>query len=199
MSDPYGTIDSMDTCISCGGNRIKQWRSLPHNGFCWPCYDKLLEERRQRRAAAPTCLYRLHDPFGVLLYVGVSMAPRRRWKEHRTWMWWWPQVADKTTEWYPDEATARRAELAAIRTELPRFNGIGYGEEIGTPAGPGMPDGVPPQPAVSDEEIVGHIRPGQYTLEWLIWRALIRETALTPEEQAVVLGGRIVSPDQHLR
>lgn len=68
-------------------------------------------------------VYWVYDASGVLLYIGCSMNPRRRWSEH---------VADKR-EWIGFAArfrlqgpynyeTARRLERAAIDSHEPPFN-----------------------------------------------------------------------------
>lgn len=69
-----------------------------------------------------TALYRLFDAEGVLLYVGISHDPEKRWTEHAKFKDWWGLVAKKATEWFEERSHAARAEEAAIRAEKPRFN-----------------------------------------------------------------------------
>lgn len=68
-----------------------------------------------------TALYRFFDEDGALLYIGITVNPRVRWRDHagRTW---WPDVATKTLEWHTNRADAEAAEREAIRVELPRYN-----------------------------------------------------------------------------
>lgn len=69
-----------------------------------------------------TAVYRLYDADGSLLYVGTSNQPEARWKQHAPEKPWWPQVARKDIEWYPDRPKALTAEALAIITESPRYN-----------------------------------------------------------------------------
>ena len=39
----------------------------------------------------PTCLYRVHDAQGGLLYVGIAGNPGRRFQEHAGTKPWWEQ------------------------------------------------------------------------------------------------------------
>ncbi|MEU3990137.1 GntR family transcriptional regulator [Streptomyces platensis] len=72
----------------------------------------------------PTALYRLYDADGLLLYVGISSNPQRRWWEHaaRYASAWWPLVATRTVEWLDTRDLAAAAERHAIKTESPAHN-----------------------------------------------------------------------------
>jgi predicted GIY-YIG superfamily endonuclease len=69
-----------------------------------------------------TALYRLRDPHGTLLYVGIAENPERRRKEHASNKPWWPQVAEQSVEWFPTRGLALAAEANAIRAERPLYN-----------------------------------------------------------------------------
>lgn len=73
---------------------------------------------------ARTALYRFFDAEGRLLYVGITGNPERRWKRHACDKPWWPQVAEKTIEWFDNILAAGRAEKDAIRDEEPLHNKI---------------------------------------------------------------------------
>jgi hypothetical protein len=75
-------------------------------------------------AARRTGLYRLFDHGGVLLYIGIGYVPERRWKHHRRYKSWWPDVdpSRTTVVWYDDREAAESNELAAIRDERPIHN-----------------------------------------------------------------------------
>lgn len=73
----------------------------------------------------PTTLYRLFDAAGDLLYVGISTRPMQRVREHSKGQTWWTEVASQTFEHFPTRPEAATAELAAIRTENPRYNVAG--------------------------------------------------------------------------
>lgn len=67
-------------------------------------------------------LYRFFDPAGALLYVGISLDPGSRWKQHRDDKPWWAEVAQATIEPHPDRVSVLAAEKAAIIAERPRYN-----------------------------------------------------------------------------
>lgn len=72
-------------------------------------------------SAERTALYRLYDADGRLLYVGIAQDPEKRWSQHsRTKRaTWWPLVARKTVEWFPNREAADAAETIAINNEKP--------------------------------------------------------------------------------
>lgn len=70
----------------------------------------------------PTALYRLYDPQGSLLYVGISNNPENRFRQHRAEKSWWPQVDGTSFEWFESRHKASQAETQAIATESPRHN-----------------------------------------------------------------------------
>ena len=72
-----------------------------------------------------TALYRFYDAHGMLLYVGITDRPGRRWQEHMERKPWYPQVRHQAATWYGSEPEARRAETRAIRAEHPKFNVVG--------------------------------------------------------------------------
>lgn len=67
-------------------------------------------------------LYRFYDAEGVLLYVGITMNPAQRWKDHSKEKPWWVDVAHITLEDHSDREAVELAERAAIRRERPRYN-----------------------------------------------------------------------------
>lgn len=71
-----------------------------------------------------TAVYRLYDAGDMLLYVGVARRPDVRCKHHSTHKRWWPEVSRRVLEWHESRDSALRAEAAAIRGELPRYNAV---------------------------------------------------------------------------
>jgi predicted GIY-YIG superfamily endonuclease len=67
-------------------------------------------------------LYRFFDEAGDLLYVGVTMNPVARWKQHSHEKTWWTEVAHIAVEPHSDRAAVMTAERVAITTEKPRYN-----------------------------------------------------------------------------
>lgn len=87
-----------------------------------------------QQAAAPrehppeaerTAVYRLYDEDEELLYVGVAIEPRVRFRQHRLDKPWWPRVAAREIEWFDSRAEALAVEGLAIVRELPRHNQAG--------------------------------------------------------------------------
>jgi predicted GIY-YIG superfamily endonuclease len=67
-------------------------------------------------------VYRFFDSQDNLLYVGCTDNWRRRFREHKKSTWWAFKIKRDTIEEFPDEETARRAELTAIGNETPIYN-----------------------------------------------------------------------------
>lgn len=70
----------------------------------------------------PHALYRFYDAARNLLYVGITLDPGSRWKQHAHDKPWWHEVTSTTIETYPDRASVLEAERAAIIAERPRYN-----------------------------------------------------------------------------
>jgi len=74
-------------------------------------------------AEGPAAVYRLYDTDDVLLYVGMSNDPPRRWSGHvNEGKTWWADVARKTVEWYESQDDALTVEAEAIWAEHPLHN-----------------------------------------------------------------------------
>ncbi len=71
--------------------------------------------------AIPTALYRLYGADDRLLYAGVTIDPKRRFREHSTRRWW-PKVVRKKIEWYETRTLAQEAEAVVIRDEKPIYD-----------------------------------------------------------------------------
>lgn len=109
-------------CSDCGQRGENRWPA----GRCDACWQVAIAVRNARIAAGPTALYRLFDAGGVLLYVGITLDPARRFKEHRKVQPWWSQVARREVEWLQlGGRRAEEAEWAVIAAEGPLWNGGG--------------------------------------------------------------------------
>lgn len=75
--------------------------------------------------AVRTALYRLYDEHDVLLYIGISETPEKRWSAHASNKPWWPQVARKTVQWFDSRPLAEAAEATALATERTPYNVAG--------------------------------------------------------------------------
>ncbi len=71
---------------------------------------------------AKCALYRHFDSAGVLLYVGISISPTNRNKNHSSNAGWFQQVIRIDIEWHDSQEAALWAEDVAIRKENPRHN-----------------------------------------------------------------------------
>lgn len=71
-----------------------------------------------------TAVYRLYDDRNVLLYVGISDNPERRWQDHGTKPWW-PTVTRRTVAWFDTRVEALAEETRAILRENPLHNVAG--------------------------------------------------------------------------
>lgn len=67
-------------------------------------------------------LYRFYNSSGDLLYVGITLDPGKRWKQHRDDKPWWHEVTQVTVETHVDRDAVMQAERAAIENEHPRYN-----------------------------------------------------------------------------
>jgi hypothetical protein len=67
-------------------------------------------------------LYRHFDAEGTLLYVGISLRPMTRTKEHVTLSGWAEQIANVRIEYFPTRKEAMEAEARAVQDENPLHN-----------------------------------------------------------------------------
>lgn len=82
-------------------------------------------------------LYRFYGDNGQLLYVGITVDPTARWKQHRKDKQWWREVRGISLDEYPDRASVMAAEKRAIQVEKPKYNKA-------RPAEPGRYHDAPP-------------------------------------------------------
>jgi predicted GIY-YIG superfamily endonuclease len=67
-------------------------------------------------------MYRYFDADGALLYVGSTDDLVARRRAHQKRSVWWPLVDREAVERFDEMVEAQSAEVAAIRTEHPRYN-----------------------------------------------------------------------------
>lgn len=103
-----------------------------------------------RQMADMHAVYRMFTAAGQLLYIGTSGNLPTRLNSHSEKRWY-PQVAAITLEWFPDEAAALKAELAAIRREHPLLNIAGKKRSRSAPNLTPEPAAVEPVIAVSED------------------------------------------------
>ncbi|MFJ3141400.1 GIY-YIG nuclease family protein [Streptomyces halstedii] len=80
-----------------------------------------MHDRTEVLTSTRTALYHLYDEDEVLLYVGITLDPAQRFKDHRAKPWL-KCVTTRTIEWFEDRPSAERAEQKAIRSEGPLHN-----------------------------------------------------------------------------
>lgn len=67
-------------------------------------------------------LYRFYSGTGQLLYVGITMNPPARFKQHRATKDWWREVSGITIEQYGSREELAAVERRAIQVEHPLHN-----------------------------------------------------------------------------
>jgi len=77
---------------------------------------------KRKRPLEAHYLYRLYSDDGHLLYIGVTNLLDARLAQHAATQLWWHEVASHEAVTYPTRGAVIRAESAAIRDELPRYN-----------------------------------------------------------------------------
>jgi predicted GIY-YIG superfamily endonuclease len=68
---------------------------------------------------SPSALYRLYDSEDRLMYLGITMNPKRRFQQHGADKFWWHLVVRHEIEWHANRVLAAEAEHAAILSEKP--------------------------------------------------------------------------------
>ncbi len=81
-----------------------------------------MNEAARELANTKTALYRHKDSAGVLLYVGISLNPFSRAKQHGRHSSWMAQVTNIKIEWFESRSIALDAEKNAIYKETPKHN-----------------------------------------------------------------------------
>lgn len=172
---PKGHDPDQDPCRVCGAGPPSRWPG----GRCSACWDLLVEARRERITKGPTALYRLHSTDSYLLYLGISVDPKRRFKEHRKTTWWAEVDPELTTiEWLDcNGRAAEEIEEAAIRAEFPWYNRVGVNEPVAELWE--LPTGCPPHPSAVEYRSEAH-----WWTAWELWWAAARDCMLNPEERA---------------
>jgi predicted GIY-YIG superfamily endonuclease len=78
--------------------------------------------RAAREMTGRAAVYRLYDASDVLLYVGATSEPGRRFRVHKAITPWWNEVAHHTLEWHDSMQEALTAETVVIGAETPLYN-----------------------------------------------------------------------------
>lgn len=82
----------------------------------------------KRLGKAQTCVYRCYDINGELLYIGCSIDPHKRIREHRSEqrLWATALLFRITIDVYENRVVAEHVEREAIKAERPHWNSIRY-------------------------------------------------------------------------
>lgn len=67
-------------------------------------------------------LYRFYNSDDELLYIGITLNPSERFKQHKGEKPWWTEVARIEIQTYESRQAVTDAEQAAIRSERPKYN-----------------------------------------------------------------------------
>lgn len=81
-----------------------------------------LTERMRAARSNPHFVYRVFDAADTLLYIGCTRTPHSRFKQHKSKAAWYPKAHHAEWTAFPNFATARAAESAAICADRPLFN-----------------------------------------------------------------------------
>lgn len=84
-----------------------------------PSYEPTIPARPEDGVAV---VYRLFDATDALLYVGCTVNPWVRLKEHRRMQPWWSEVVRDEIVWFSDINQAADTEAAVIHDESPAYN-----------------------------------------------------------------------------
>ena len=76
----------------------------------------------------PAAVYRYFNAEGALLYVGCTVNPTARHREHGSKAPWAGSIAIWTVDWFETREEARTRETQAIAAEKPIFNRLGNPE-----------------------------------------------------------------------
>ncbi len=88
----------------------------------WRTFLSGVPKREVPVESRPTAVYRLYSQSGVLLYVGISDNPEKRFTEHERSQYWWREVATREVEWHVDRFSAAAEEDRVIAVEQPEYN-----------------------------------------------------------------------------
>jgi predicted GIY-YIG superfamily endonuclease len=104
-------------------------------------------------------LYRFFGSDGSLLYIGITMDPPARWRQHRSDKEWWAKVRNVTLEPYATRSEVLAAERDAIRREGPQYNVIHNNHQIThLPA---------PSPFLDVDAVIGHCTRQEWRLVYV--------------------------------
>ena len=116
------TVTFIDRALLCPLDDAEMKKLGRHLGIHAPVIEK---PDRSLRVVRRCSLYRHYDDEGLLLYVGISVDPAVRMKQHESSSPWWRFVAESDIDWYLTETDAAQAERRAIIDEAPIFNKAG--------------------------------------------------------------------------
>lgn len=83
-----------------------------------------MTEPQSTHSTREHALYRFYSATGQLLYIGITLDPGNRWKQHAKDKPWWADVAGISVENHPDRASVLAAEARAIEVEKPLYNKV---------------------------------------------------------------------------
>ena len=76
----------------------------------------------QPKSLERTALYRLYDADRILLYIGITKQPDKRFKQHAQNQNWWHLVVRSEIHWLDSRDEALAVEAKAVQAEKPRFD-----------------------------------------------------------------------------
>jgi hypothetical protein len=128
-----------------------------------------------------TCVYRLYDCLGRLLYVGVAYDFDVRFRQHEAKKKWWPLVAYRDVIWFNNRLDALYEESRAIRTESPLHNERPGIHPVGL--------AVVPRKRSRYETRYAHVDDGELIVSSYDKEQIVREVVLGREQAVLAIEG----------
>lgn len=117
-------------------------------------------------------VYRVFDTDARLIYVGCTVHLATRLEQHTTDSWWAFQAVKVRAVVHPTVALARAAELAAIKTEHPRWN----------------IHGLPPRASWSQQQYIDYVTAHSNRVDIPAYKTTPRRMERVAREYAVRFG-----------
>jgi excinuclease UvrABC nuclease subunit len=81
-----------------------------------------IEELRDSQKGGPTCLYFIKSASNEIIYIGISMNPMKRSRDHAKNQQWRMEIANISVHWFDTRWEAEEAEIFLIKHYRPKHN-----------------------------------------------------------------------------
>jgi excinuclease UvrABC nuclease subunit len=83
---------------------------------------KRMEELRDAEKGVPTCVYFIRSEDNEIIYIGISMNPMKRSRQHDKMQDWRQEIAHISVHWFENRWEAEEAEIMLIKHYRPKHN-----------------------------------------------------------------------------